>query len=95
LPTPESPALLTCPTCDGKSDDCSECEGQGHVSITCCPNRIIGEDGWAIIGASRMAEKGILPQGGGSNDQSIACMEGIRYAWQEQEAMKARLAESG
>lgn len=45
-----------------------------------------------ILEAAFFAEKGLLPVGGGTDDQAAACMDGIRCAWAAKREIETRLS---
>lgn len=66
--TPEHPAEIECPSCDGDGGECKECD-QGYFTITECPAKFIGQELIQDIQIVTASEHH-LPVAGGTLDQS-------------------------
>ncbi|HET6442169.1 MAG TPA: hypothetical protein VFH53_07315 [Phycisphaerae bacterium] len=76
---------MECAACDGEG--CEECEG-GEVRIGACPLSVIGAETWDAVEAAGFAEKGLLPEPGGTLDQNAKFLSACRFIWAEQAARK-------
>ena len=59
-----------CPWCNGGTDHCTHCEGDGRIGIHRCPNTMATKKHVELVGAIMMVEQGILPDPGGWQDQA-------------------------
>lgn len=68
---------------------CPHCHGAGWTPFTGCPSAFVQEptggpiDIWDLIEAANMADKGVWPMGGGTQDQTQAFYDGAREWWRQ------------
>lgn len=67
------------------------CGDSGQWTPDVCPAQYVTAEIWDALSLSDMARKGCWPLTGGLLDQTRWFIEFCRYAWNEQDAMKAKL----
>jgi hypothetical protein len=83
-------AASRCSTCGGLDPArlaCPDCHGWGREVITDCPLKLIDASAWEALRAADLAEHGSWPVAGGWMDQARACVDAVRYVWQQEKAL--------
>lgn len=81
--------------CGGKDENCQDCDGCGRVALTRCPKLDITPDTWEAIEAAEWASKGAWYMPGGWGDQTVSCVEFVRFALAEKSRWEARMMKDG
>lgn len=88
--------LEPCLWCAGKVATCPHCNGTNRMPIHRCPHALTSRRHFDVLAASVMVEQGILPDGGGWQDQAATfvaaypiCAREIA-SWRAIAAAKAR-----
>lgn len=70
----------TCWRCSGFDPEaCDLCKGAGMVDVDRCPNALPDQVHWRVCEYVTLVEVGILPVGGGLEDQSASFLEALRF----------------
>ena len=90
-PSQSAPLWLKSQPCDvcggGEAKrTCQTCLGRGWLKLTSCPKRQIAPETWDWVRMFLLADKGVLPVGGGALDQCETFLE----AWQAFAGLEAK-----
>ncbi len=69
---------------------CTFCGGTGQFELKMCPRKWCGSIAAEVLEAATFMRKGILPIPGGWLDQTQWILDAVRYAWQEEDALKEK-----
>ena len=78
---------MECPTCDGRGGpECTNCHGSALITVSRCPQKLIGEDIRMLLRGADLADKGSWPVTGGWLDQSASFVDGVQFVRAEEAA---------
>ena len=92
-PTPEVPAFIKCPGCDGRIDGCRLCvkDGRpGELEITRCPLDDIAPDAMECLELVALFREGLPPVAGGTLDQTESFLQAALFVWSDQNEAEAQ-----
>lgn len=73
------PVELECPACRGAG--CQACDGTGRYAVTGCPLTSVPAEAWQLAELADLAERGMMPEPGGTLDQPAAFWPLAGLAW--------------
>lgn len=80
---------ITCPRCDGYDPKCLTCDGRGEKHIYRCPASMMTSDVSRFVRAYVAYDKGMLPSGGGLDEQAASFIHAVSVFTAERAAIEA------